>query len=1128
MRMPEYTAQQGLNIGSTPQVPVNDEIGKAIENLGHTAEDVGNRYVEMQQQKQQYNTGLSFQDFNQQQSNKLDQNVRGQQPGAEGLYKQGADTFDTDAATWLKSQPPAMQEEYGQKIQILRDKYHGAYADAEATGRKSWEMQTNSQSLVTSQNQAFANPSNADAIIQDANTQIDKMTVDPSTKLALKNQAARSILQSAFDAQHGTDVAGAAKTLGVRDPTAPVTTTAPATADGVWANMLHKENQPGDPAAVSPKGALGLAQVMPGTAREVAAGLGMADVAKMDDAQLKTYFTAHPDVNEKIGRTYFNQQLSKYNGDPQAAVIAYNAGPGVADKWIAAGRDDAMLPKETQDYKSTVLGGATAGYDPNSGDLPSGGPARGTAVSSNIPGMAPVAGARFNYANTSNMGDPRAPGWAAQNITPIKAPNGQEWQVNKQAAPAFQGFLADLAAEGYDAKSSGGYSLRNVTGGSTLSQHAWGNAIDIDAPNNAQGSTKTNLPANVRELAQKWGLVWGMDIKGRPDPMHFEFAGPAAGQASGATAPGATAPQQTFTPADPRYNLFTPEEREAMFNQVKTRATQDQAVARATLEPRVQDATSAFLATGHYTGQVPTQQDFTQAYGAVDGSQRYAQFQRVQQVGAKVDSMKTSTPIEMQSMVDAAKPVGSGPGFAAQQQSYEALQQAAAANQKARLADPVAYSRQAAPAIDAMWKNAQSPADIQTAMGATAAFQSQIGIPPEQQKLLPEVTAKAAADKFKDGNVPTQDRIAAVMGLITRTSDINQQLSVFQQLVANGVPPETEGAIEAYARGSHDGSGSAAGDRLMAAALSQPGKIPGEQDVKMKDIKDAIDTNVLAPGKPGDASYQVSMGTPENFMRAQRGSQLMIKAVQMRIAQGETLDTAVPNVVKDMFGNAAVMTATPAGQSASVMVPANVDQSALGAHLDASKSQVMNTLADQGEAHAKAMANGNPSLLASLEADGVNRARDILSQGKWVNMGGGFAFLDAYTNKVVEAAPGKPLIVNFNPSQQQPAVITAPTLPAAPAADASDATLDQQNNQDRVSQQNLFGGIVPNGQLQGEHAIPPGALKRPMQAPATVPGQPKPVASGNSAFNQLRAESKDPDVAEPTGFFSGLFSGDSN
>lgn len=130
--------------------------------------------------------------------------------------------------------------------------------------------------------------------------------------------------------------------------------------------------------------------------------------------------------------------------------------------------------------------------------------------------------------DTSIFGDPLSPGWEDQNLVTIKAPNGQAWRVHKMAAPSFEGLMRDLVAAGYNPTSSGGFNYRPIRGGTKLSQHAFGNAIDINAASNpmARGPMQTDMPPNTAELAAKYGLTWGGTWKDRPDPMHFEWKGP--------------------------------------------------------------------------------------------------------------------------------------------------------------------------------------------------------------------------------------------------------------------------------------------------------------------------------------------------------------------------------------------------------------------------------------------------------------------------------------------------------------------------------------------------------------------------------------------------------------------------
>ncbi|MGH3942617.1 MAG: peptidoglycan-binding protein [Pseudonocardiaceae bacterium] len=73
-----------------------------------------------------------------------------------------------------------------------------------------------------------------------------------------------------------------------------------------------------------------------------------------------------------------------------------------------------------------------------------------------------------------------------------------------------------------------GYAERPIRGGTVLSNHASGTAIDLNAPRHPLGATATFSPAQVREireiLTECGGVVrWGGDYTGRKDEMHFEI-----------------------------------------------------------------------------------------------------------------------------------------------------------------------------------------------------------------------------------------------------------------------------------------------------------------------------------------------------------------------------------------------------------------------------------------------------------------------------------------------------------------------------------------------------------------------------------------------------------------------------
>lgn len=100
-----------------------------------------------------------------------------------------------------------------------------------------------------------------------------------------------------------------------------------------------------NPAAVSPKGAKGLMQLMPGTASD----LGDPKTAAGKYCNLRITDPFDPEQNINGGTCYLSYLLKRYNNNKELALAAYNAGPGNVD-------DCQCVPNigETQTYVRLV------------------------------------------------------------------------------------------------------------------------------------------------------------------------------------------------------------------------------------------------------------------------------------------------------------------------------------------------------------------------------------------------------------------------------------------------------------------------------------------------------------------------------------------------------------------------------------------------------------------------------------------------------------------------------------------------------------------------------------------------------------------------------------------------------
>lgn len=165
--------------------------------------------------------------------------------------------------------------------------------------------------------------------------------------------------------------------------------------ENIFKKMLFRESG-GNPNAVSPKGALGYGQLMPGTAKE----LGVTD--PFDYQQ-----------NILASGKYLRQNLDEF-GSYDLALAAYNAGPGAVKKY---GR---TIPpyEETQNYVAAILGDKSN--------------ANGVKTKSSYRKTDPTSD--FTSANMSAAMQRNAPGWAMDRSIRIDINN-----KHSSADPTIQG-----------------------------------------------------------------------------------------------------------------------------------------------------------------------------------------------------------------------------------------------------------------------------------------------------------------------------------------------------------------------------------------------------------------------------------------------------------------------------------------------------------------------------------------------------------------------------------------------------------------------------------------------------------------------------------------------------------------
>ena len=129
--------------------------------------------------------------------------------------------------------------------------------------------------------------------------------------------------------------------------------------DMALAHAVIRQESEFDQFARSPSGALGLMQLMPATAKDIAKKKGFSHQTG--------WLTSKPEHNVLFGSTYLNMLLSSYGGSYPLVLAAYNAGGGRVNQWLKANGDPRagrvdwvdwieMIPiYETRNYVQRVM-----------------------------------------------------------------------------------------------------------------------------------------------------------------------------------------------------------------------------------------------------------------------------------------------------------------------------------------------------------------------------------------------------------------------------------------------------------------------------------------------------------------------------------------------------------------------------------------------------------------------------------------------------------------------------------------------------------------------------------------------------------------------------------------------------
>lgn len=739
--VPTYEAHVGLDPDAAPLVHYDTSefqaagqkgralqgLGSALEAAGQQAQQVQERAAQKQQEQNNWETGLQSRALDQRLQTAFNDHLNGDTGDGSGFAKGYLTQADQLAQQTFDQMPAGPAKERAiQAWQVLgRSGLQDQAARAQIKLQGAYSTQQIGQMLDTDQKLVSQDPAHADALLQQAQFQImNAQGLSAQEKAAAISGYQRNILGTELATRYATDPDGMRMALGLA---------APGSAGSTFTRMVRAESS-GNPNAVSPKGALGLAQVMPDTAREVAGSMGLHELADMSDAQLKSYFQAHPEVNTQIGRTYFNQLLQRYHGDQEAAVVAYNAGPGRADDWLRKGKDDDVLPAETKAYRNKVVGAPGADHP----DFHMADTAEVIPSSKTVPGgigSDAVASMDSNQAGAAllpYLTNQRSPASVLQ-LNPIFSSRIQQALASappevQQATRIASGFRSDdhqvdlyaAAVQKYGSEEA----ARKWVAPPGHSNHNSGQAMDL--------SYKSDVARQWwHDNADRFGLKFPLANENwHIEPKETRGGGglPSSALAGGG---GTLNPKYaSLTFADTQRLVAGAE---AGLKRVDTEQQQQLKLDSFNTSRMVDDDVQSLASTGQGVSDLDPGR-----VAAVLGPQKAQQWQEqraqaldVYKGTSGMDAM-SNDQLEQHAEQFRPGPQDAGEGFSRKQAVYDAVQKQAADILKQRAADPAAVADKA-PAVQASHAGAAAnPADLtqwQPIVAARMAHQASLGIP---------------------------------------------------------------------------------------------------------------------------------------------------------------------------------------------------------------------------------------------------------------------------------------------------------------------------------------------------------------------------------------------------------------
>jgi len=442
------------------------------------------------------------------------------------------------------------------------------------------------------------------------------------------------------------------------------------------------------------------------------------------------------------------------------------------------------------------------------------------------------------------------------------------------------------------------------------------------------------------------------------------------------------------------YDILRPDQRAMLLDHAQTALQRQTVTDFSDFQGRVKDSEAEAARTGNVTNPIGPE-EFVARAGPVAGPQAYQQYQANIQLGRDVSRVAKLDPQEQAQLIQSYEPKAGDPGYADAVQRQNILTKAIKQSEAERKADPAqfAINRLAAsgPAYDALQKATDPAAKTAAARNyasTTLMEQDHIGLPPEQQHILPKAYADGfnkAIEKASSATDP-QSRVALINVVRQEASTWGEYWPQVMRELSPGVQP----VVRAIAAGADD------------TAMTRILRLDPKDNMKSL-LSDQPDTKVSAAAAAVDTAMAPLRATLLPSQRDGKNSDfeaysgLAGKLTALYVRDGDDATTAATKAFNALIGNRYDFRDTYRIPKSAGVLPDDVQAGAQVARGKLGELGVQPAVNDIG--------------VSNAAADSIPKfARD----GKWVTAPDNSGLNLAYGDKFVRRTDGQPLKLSWS------------------------------------------------------------------------------------------------------------------